>query len=335
MPTTFTIAIPTHNRRETVLLAAHSALAQTRPPDQLLVLCDGCTDGTADALRGLGCTRLQALELPKGPGYAYEHRNRALELALGEAIIWLADDDLLTPDHLEHIGKLWDTGRFDLVQSDGVVIHPDDSLAWFGSDWSLAANRPRVPTSNSNPMASISVRVALARAVGGWDATRERSADWDLWRRALAAEARVARSPEPTVLHFRATGRDQAWPLRVRQNAAWLAQLQQPECLLDLRIRFYRADAERQLALRQGLQTFEERADHLEQRGAALDQDVSRLRTELAEVRRHSAALSVRLVAAEAESARLARVLRQIYDGGWWRLRNRLLPLLRLLGRGA
>lgn len=62
------IAIPTHNRRDTVLLAARSALGQTRPPDQLLVLCDGCSDGTADALRGLGAAQLEAIELPKGIG---------------------------------------------------------------------------------------------------------------------------------------------------------------------------------------------------------------------------------------------------------------------------
>jgi hypothetical protein len=45
--TTFTIAIPTHDRCETVVLAALSALRQSRSPEQVIVLCDGCTDGTA------------------------------------------------------------------------------------------------------------------------------------------------------------------------------------------------------------------------------------------------------------------------------------------------
>jgi glycosyltransferase involved in cell wall biosynthesis len=117
--TRFTIAIPTHNRRETVLLAARSALAQTRPPEQIIVLCDGCDDGTGEAVRSLGSPLTDAIELPKAPGYAYGHRNRSLELARGEVILWLADDDLLLPDHLERIGAQWDCGRFDLVQSDG------------------------------------------------------------------------------------------------------------------------------------------------------------------------------------------------------------------------
>ncbi len=111
MTTRFTIAIPTHNRRDTVLLAARSALGQTRPPAQVLVLCDGCTgctdgtDGTAEALGRLSSARLAAIELPKGSGYDYAHRN-------------------------------------------GVIGHPDDRLESFGSDRSLPSNRARLASSN-------------------------------------------------------------------------------------------------------------------------------------------------------------------------------------------
>ena len=167
VPTQFTIAIPTHDRRETALLAARSALAQTRPPAQILVLCDGCSDGTAEALRGLGSPRLQALELPKASGYGYEHRNRSLELARGEVILWLGDDDLLTPDHLSRTGAIWDSRRCDLVQSHGVVVAPDDTLEWFGSDWSLPGYRTRLEELQLHPMSSVSVRVDVATAVGG------------------------------------------------------------------------------------------------------------------------------------------------------------------------
>jgi glycosyltransferase involved in cell wall biosynthesis len=317
VPVSFTIAIPTHDRRETALLAARSALAQTRPPQQLIVLCDGCADGTAEAMRALGDPRVEALELPKGPGYAYAHRNVALEQARGEAILWLADDDLLAPDHLERIGELWDTGRFDLVQADGVIVHPDDVLEWFGADWSVPAQRAAFERSNTNPMASVSLRVELARAVGGWDASVERAADWELWKRALAAGARCARSPEPTVLHFRASGREQAWPLRVRQNAAWLARLEDPAALLEARIALRRARAEREARLA-------ERSERLEQELRAAGE-------QLGEARR---AADERVASAAAEATRLAGALARIEAGGWWRLRGRLLPLMRLVGRG-
>lgn len=323
VPATFTIAVPTHDRRETVVLAVRSALAQTRAPEQVIVLCDGCTDGSAEALRALGDARVEVLELDKAPGYGYEHRNRSLELARGEAIVWLADDDLLLPDHLERLGELWDTGRFDLVQSSGVVIHPDDELEWFGTDWSVPFHRAELGRYNTNPMASVALRVELARAIGGWDTRVERAADWDLWKRAFAAGARSAMSLEPTHLHFRATGREQAWPLRVRQNAAWLTRIEDPDAQRELRIALRRAHGEqaaRWLAI-------EQQADEAHRTVEALHAEVATRDAEVAELRG-------RLAASEAEAARLGETLTRIEAGGWWRLRRRLLPLMRLAGRG-
>jgi glycosyltransferase involved in cell wall biosynthesis len=314
MRTHFTIAIPTHDRRETTLLAARSALAQTRAPEQLLVLCDGCSDGTAEALRELGDPRVEALELPKGPGFGYEHRNRSLELARSEAILWLSDDDLLAPDHLERIGELWDTGRFDLVQSHGVLVLADDQLGWLGADWSVPFLRERLALFNTNPMSAVSIRVDTARAVGGWDPSLPRAADWDLWQRALAAGARSAISPEPTVLHFRAAERDQDWAGRVGQNAAWLARMEDPESLLAMRICLRRVGAERNADV----------DAHAEELQRALDAT----RAELAAAQKNAAANA-------AEAKALGTTLARIYDGGWWRLRRHVLPLMRLLGRGG
>ena len=121
--TTFTIAIPTHDRRETALLAARSALRQTRPPLEVVVLCDGCSDGTVDAVRAVGDPRLTAIDLPKANGYGYGHRNLALERARGTVILWLGDDDLLLPDHLERIGERWDERDVDLVTAPAAVVY--------------------------------------------------------------------------------------------------------------------------------------------------------------------------------------------------------------------
>lgn len=323
MPAVFTVCLPTHDRRETVVLAVRSALAQTRPPAQVIVLCDGCTDGTAQALRALDDPRVEVLELEKAPGYGYAHRNRSLELARGEAILWLGDDDLLLPDHLERLGELWDTGRYDLVQSSGVVVAPDDALEWFGTDWSVPAHRAELEQRNTNPMASVALRVELARAVGGWDARVERAGDWDLWKRALAVGARSALSLEPTHLHFRATGRTQAWEDRVRQNGAWLQRISDPAGLHEVRVALRRAHGE-----------FAAHALAMERRAHELHRTVDALHAEVAARDARVGALEEQAAAADAQAAQLGTKLARIEDGGWWRLRSRLLPLLRLAGRG-
>ena len=319
--TRFTIAIPTHNRRETVLLAVRSALAQTRQSEQVIVLCDGCDDGTAEAVRGLGSPLAEAVELPKGPGYAYGHRNRALELAEGEVILWLGDDDLLMPDHLERIGALWDRGGLDLVQSDAALVHPDDSLGWFGGDWSTPQGRAGLGVTNTNPMASVSVLVDVARAAGGWDATLPRAADWDLWQRIVARGARTARSPEPTVLHFRATGREQPWDDRVRQNAAWLARMADPAELDRMRL------ALNAVALGEELQDVREELATAGQELTTVRRDLAMARLERATANHRAEELGNRLARAEAQAVAHAETLARIYAGGWWRLRGVLVWL--------
>ena len=284
------------------MLSVLSALRQTRPPVQVLVLCDCCSDGTADAVRRLGDERLAAVELEKGPGYAYGHRNQALNLARGSVVIWLGDDDLLLPDHLERIGEYWDTGDVDLVTTPAALVHPDDAMEWIGQDWSVPWNRESMLRNNTNVMSSVSIRVDLARGVGGWDAAIPRAADWDLWKRVLATGATAAMTSEPTVLHFRATGRNQEWPLRVRQNSAWLDRISDPARLPDVRRMLRRLNAEHEADLRGQLEV------------ARSDAETAR---------------------SDADAARSAQEeLQRIYEGGWWKLRERLLPLFRLFGKG-
>jgi len=263
VPATFTIAIPTHDRRQTVVLAARSALQQTRPPIEVIVLCDGCTDGTEEALEELGDDRLVVLTLPKLPDYAYAHRNVALERARGSAIIWSGDDDLLLPDHLERLGALWDTELYDIVTSPAVVVHPDDRLEWLGEDWGIERNRIALERRNGNVMAGVSIRVALARDTGGWDASVPRAGDWDLWKRALAAGGRPGAIGDATVLHFRATGREQPWAERVRQNTRWFELLSGPGGLASIEGSLRRLRDERETAVLERLFAYERELAYL------------------------------------------------------------------------
>lgn len=337
--TGFTIAIPTHDRRETVVLAARSALAQTRPADDVIVLCDGCTDGTAEALRKLGDERLEVLDLPKLPGFAYAHRNVALERARGDAILWLADDDLLLPDHLERLGEVWDAGDADIVGTPGVVVHPDDALEWFGADWGVPRFRAGMTAMNTNVMASVSVRTALAREVGGWDGAQPRWADWELWRRCLEAGARAWATGEPTVLHFRATGRVQAWPDRVRQNTDWWERVSDPAALPGLRRTLRRVRSERDAALGDGADALAEqvtrlledhvrdglRIDALAAENAALQDERAALVTERDRLLEERDATRAARDAFQADRDAARATLAEVYAGRWWRLRS-LLP---------
>jgi glycosyltransferase involved in cell wall biosynthesis len=88
------VIIPTRNRRAFLREAIASVLAQTVPVQEIIVVDDGSTDGTADQFHNTQHPVRYIHQSPAGPAAA---RNRGLEAARGEFIGFLDDDDLWPP----------------------------------------------------------------------------------------------------------------------------------------------------------------------------------------------------------------------------------------------
>lgn len=100
---TFSVAIAAHNAAATVAEAVDSALTQTRPPLEVIVVDDGSADDTAGALepyRG----RVVYVRTPQGGAAAA--RNAALERARGDFLAILDADDAYLPERLEALTEL-------------------------------------------------------------------------------------------------------------------------------------------------------------------------------------------------------------------------------------
>jgi glycosyltransferase involved in cell wall biosynthesis len=290
-----------------------SALNQSRPPLEVIVCCDGCPPDAVRALQELDGP-VRVLDLPKGLGYGYANRNEALDHAEGDVIAWLADDDLYLPDHLERIGEVHDTGDFELVQTTCCHVRADGFIEAMSDDWNHPFVREQLLAGSrvGSTMTAITHRRESAFRVGGWNAEMEAGADIDLWRR-MAQVVRSVTLAAPTVLHLRNTGRHQPHAERVAQNTALFARIGDPAELARLRAEM-------------GQAVYRRFADH-QQEAHHLGVEVETLRAQLE--------------AAAAETRDLRETLDRTYSGGWWRLRTRLLPLLRAgsavsrrLGRG-
>ncbi len=100
MPPIASVVIPTYNRRNNVVQAIDSVLAQTLGDHEVLVIDDGSSDGTPTLLaeRYADEPRVRAYVKPNG-GTA-SARNRGIEEARGRYIGFLDSDDLYLPDFL-------------------------------------------------------------------------------------------------------------------------------------------------------------------------------------------------------------------------------------------
>ncbi len=295
--------IPTHNRRPILLLAIESALRQTREPLEVIVVADGCTDDTVEAVRALGDERVVVLDLPKGPGLGWVNRNQALERARGDVISYLSDDDLWLPDHLARVGELFDADVSEVVQANACVVHPDGRLEMTGADWRVPEYRRRFLESieTRTPSSAVSHLRGVAERAGGWR-TVERWGDSDLWKRMLRTGVTTAALMEPTVLFFQAARGEREE--RIRQVEEYAEILRDPIRLARLRAEMSR------VALR-----FEADTRH-----------------ELYERNDQHAALHEEFGAALEERDRLREReawLRQVEGSRWWRLGQRLEPLRR------
>ena len=89
------VVLPTFNRLPALIRNLPSLLA-LRGVDEIVVVDDGSTDGTADWLRSLGCDRITIIEQPQRGSPAA--RNRGIDEVRGGWVLMTEDDCHLPPE---------------------------------------------------------------------------------------------------------------------------------------------------------------------------------------------------------------------------------------------
>ncbi len=175
--------IPAYNREQTVVRAIESVLSQSEPPDQVIVVDDGSTDGTLASVEAFGSSVHAVTQENAGAAAA---RNRGVQEATGTWIAFLDSDDYWYPDHLARTNAAIHAtdGRADVYFSnlrrppdegsalqwelsgyecDGEFEMRDDGRAW--------ATSPRQPLMLQS---SVVQRAAFLEVGGIWEALRAR-----------------------------------------------------------------------------------------------------------------------------------------------------------------
>ncbi len=121
------IAIPTFNRAHLIGRAVRSALAQSQPSLEVMVIDDGSTDATCEALAEFRCDpRFIHVQLAQNVGTAMA-KNVAIALGHYDAITFHDSDDIAERDKLLRQSAILGLPN---VNADSVL------------NWSMAANQP-------------------------------------------------------------------------------------------------------------------------------------------------------------------------------------------------
>jgi glycosyltransferase involved in cell wall biosynthesis len=103
-PPFVSFVIPTFNRASLVGRAVTSALNQSDPDVEVLVVDDGSTDGTGEVVRGIADPRVVLLS--KANGERGAARNHGVRHARGQYVYFLDSDDEVSSDHVAHARAL-------------------------------------------------------------------------------------------------------------------------------------------------------------------------------------------------------------------------------------
>lgn len=187
-----TIIIPTYNRASILQDAIQSALDQTYPNKQIIVIDDGSTDDTVELLR-----RYPQIEYHyKENGGQASARNLGLKHAKGAIIASLDSDDIWYPEFLSKCIEKLENEQLDFVFANW------DQQAKVGESWDFLLNDPflkpylkkelnhwinleyketRDLYLNACPSPSSSVVLRKSSIVSGWDEEINIGDDWCMY----------------------------------------------------------------------------------------------------------------------------------------------------------
>jgi glycosyltransferase involved in cell wall biosynthesis len=287
------VIVPTHDHGPTLRPAIASALAQTHDELELLIVGDGVPAEADAVVRELEREhdRVRAFRFEKGDRHGEAHRDWVIRHeARGECVLYLSDDDLWLPDHVEALVAA--LREADFAAGTAARVSPDGSYLVIPHDLSHPETRALMLAEprhyNHVPLAlgGHTIEAYRRRAEGWAPAPAGIWTDLHFWRGFVGDEACRCRSVQHvTTLNFDSPQREgMTIPERVAELEAALTRMSTPEGLAAIRAEIDAAYREQAVAsdldyhrVLGYLEAAERHADDLRQQLAERDRRIAEL----------------------------------------------------------
>lgn len=183
------ILIPCYNAEQWVAASIESALNQTYPNTEIVVIDDGSTDSSLDIIQSFGNKVIWRTQPNQGGNFT---RNNLLDLATGEWVQFLDSDDYLKPEKIAHQVAVIEESNthLDVVCSPALTEYHEDGGLRYEASAVLEPEDPWVLLAKwALPQTGGSLwRKEAITDVGGWDESMTCCQEHDLYSRLLIGD---------------------------------------------------------------------------------------------------------------------------------------------------
>jgi len=216
------------NAEDTIEEAIRSALAQSDPRLEVIVIDDGSRIPVADVLKSIDDPRLRIVRHPANRGLS-RARNTGLGHARAPLVAQLDADDLWEPDYLANVLPRFEDPAVGLVYANCSLIgHPEGREAYI-LDTSVHPmdQFPIFAEANPAPSLTVTMRTEAVRAVGGYATWLRHAMDYQLYAKLIMAGWRFDYVDRPLARYrWPSPGRGMSWDTRTTELSElkmWLA----------------------------------------------------------------------------------------------------------------
>lgn len=182
-----TVIITTYNRRDLLYDAIQSVLNQTYANYEIIVLND-CGEDVWDIIQSFSSKKILYLSTIKNSGPAFA-RNTASNIAKGEYICYLDDDDVFLPTHLETTVKVLVSNKVDVVYTNALyvdekIVNNDRIvLKEYPNPKDMTFSYRKILAFNYIPINTLVYKKSLFNNIHGFNETLNSHEDWEFFIR--------------------------------------------------------------------------------------------------------------------------------------------------------
>lgn len=197
------VVVPCHNSRSTVGQTLESVRGQAGVDFEVVVVDDGSSDGSEEVIGQYVDADSRFRMIRQANRGLASARNRGLESAVGDFVLFLDSDDWLLPTMLARSADVL------AADSDRIASHcgwyygdaPMTDRSWRCVGADQGDTFLRLAHQNFTACHAVLTRTDRVRQVGGFDESLAHCQDWDLWQRLARTGGKFQPIPEPMAIY--------------------------------------------------------------------------------------------------------------------------------------